>query len=57
MTSEMDEEIKELCKQVVAEENSKKLLELITRLNKLLEKNEFKTRDSGAEAHDPKKSP
>jgi hypothetical protein len=29
MTQEMDEEIKELCKQVVAEENSKKLLELI----------------------------
>jgi hypothetical protein len=57
MTSEMDEEIKELCKQVVAEENSKKLLELIARLNKLLEKNEFKTRDSGAEARDPKKSP
>jgi len=56
MTQEMDEEIKELCRQVIAEENSKKLLELIARLNKLLEKNEFKTRDSGAEARDPKKS-
>ncbi len=57
MTQEMDEEIKELCKQVIAEENSKKLLELIARLNKLLEKNEFKTRDSGVEARELKKSP
>jgi hypothetical protein len=57
MTSEMDEEIKELCKQVIAEENSTKLLELIARLNKLLEKNEFKTRDSGAEAREFKKLP
>lgn len=57
MTQEMDEEIKELCKQVIAEENSKKLLELIARLNKLLEKNEFKTRDSGVEARELKKLP
>jgi hypothetical protein len=55
MTSEMDEEIKELCKQVVAEENLKKLLELIGRLNKLLEKNEFKR--LGAEAREFKKLP
>jgi hypothetical protein len=57
MTQEADEEIKELCKQVIAEENSKKLLELIARLNKLLEKNEFKTRDSGAEAREFKNLP
>lgn len=48
MTQEMDKEIKELCEQVIAEKNSKKLLDLIARLNKLLEKDESKRRDSGA---------
>jgi hypothetical protein len=39
---QIQDQIRELCKQIVAEQNSNNLLELVTRLNKLLEEKQGK---------------
>jgi hypothetical protein len=48
MPQEIDHEIKELCGQIVGETNSNKFLDLVTRLNTLLEQREYKLKHSSA---------